>query len=147
MVKRYLEDFEIGDEATSPGRTITETDVYRTIGFGVGGELHHNKEYAENETPFEGRIVGNSLLILLSNYLWGALPGWEFAVVAAYGRDNIRFTAPVYIDDTVHLEAEVIDKRERDEDSGIITIHEELINQDGELTMVGDHLTLIERDG
>lgn len=145
MVKRYLEDFEIGDTGKSPGRTITETDLYRAAGYGVGGEIHYNKEYAEN-TRFGGRIVGNSLLILISNRMWGAIPGWEYEIIAAYGRDNIRFTNPVFIDDTLHLEAEVIEKREREDDSeGIINIQEKLINQDGELTMIGDHLTLIKR--
>lgn len=145
MIKRYLEDFEIGDSGVSPGRTITETDLYRAAGYGgVGGELHYNKEYAAN-TRFGRRIVGNTLLIMISNRMWGAIPGWEFEVVAAYGRDNLRFTNPVFIDDTLHLEAEVVEKRDRSEEDGIITVRERLMNQNDELTMIGDHLTLMKR--
>jgi acyl dehydratase len=144
MTKRYYEDFEIGDSASSPsGRTISESEVYTIAGLeGNYSPLHTNEEYAKTE--FGGRIAQNTFLIVLSNGLNNQLP-WDPATIAAYGRENIRFVTPVLIGDTVSLESEVVAKRERDEDSGIVTFREDLYNQDGDLAVTGEYLMLLER--
>lgn len=143
MPKTHYEDFEVGDAASSPvSRTIGESDVYTQAGLsGSYNPLHVDREHMA-DTEFDGRLVQNTLLISVMEGLKRRLP-WEPATIAAYGRDNVRFTAPVYIDDTVSLESEIADKRERDDDSGIVTFRETLTNQRDETVVVGDYLLLL----
>jgi 3-hydroxybutyryl-CoA dehydratase len=50
-------------------------------------------------------------------------------VIAFYGVDRLRFVKPVFIGDTVTVKQKVTDKSRRDEKSGIITVLNEVINQ------------------
>lgn len=148
-IKRFFDDFEVGDTTSSQGgRTVTETDIFRTTGYRYGGQVHVDREFIE-QSEFEDLLVQNTVLISISSGLWHNLPGWEYESPVAYGRDNMRFVSPAYPGDTLTLEAEVADKRIRDRDleagrdRGLITIHEELVNQDDDLVMVNDHLSLL----
>jgi len=148
-IKQYFDDFEVGDTASSNGgRTVTETDIFRTAGYEYGGRVHVDREYIEG-SEFEDLLVQNTVLITISSALWDNLPGWEYEAPVAYGRDDMRFVTPAYPGDTLFLEAEVADKRIRDKDldvgrdRGLITIHEELLNQDDDVVMVNDHLSLL----
>lgn len=143
MTGLYYEDAEVGETATSRGRTISETDVYTQAGLsGSYNRLHVNKEYMKG-TEYGRPIVQNTLLITIMEGLNRRL-GWDWNTVAAYGRENMRFTAPVFVDDTVHLEGEIIDKREKGDEAGVVTISHELYNQDDDLVLVGDYLLLVE---
>lgn len=149
QTKRYFDDFELGDEATSDGgRTVTETDIFRTVGYEYGGQVHVDREFIR-DSEFDDLLVQNTVLITISSALWDNLPGWEYKAPVAYGRDNMRFVNPAYPGDTLYLEAKVSDKRVREDDieagrdRGLITIHEELVNQDDDLVMVNDHHSLL----
>lgn len=39
----------------------------------------------------------------------------QWAIVAFYGMDEVRFTAPTFIGDTLHVEAEVVEKVDKGE--------------------------------
>lgn len=141
----YFEDFEIGSTASSPvARTISETDVYTQAGLaGSYNPLHTDKEYMA-ESRYGRRLVQNTLLISIMSGLFRRLD-WTPATIAAYGRDNMRFIEPVFIDDTVRLESEVIELRERDDETGVVTFRQELINHRDDPVLVGEYLLLIER--
>lgn len=147
-LKRYFDDFAVGDTATSPGRTVTETDIYREAGYGYGGRSHFDREYMK-DSEWGDVLVQNTVLIAISSALWHELPGWDYEVPIAYGRDDMRFTAGAFPGDTLHLDAEVVEKRIRRKDldagrdRGIINIREWLLNQDDELVMIDDHLSLL----
>lgn len=145
MAKRYYEDFEIGDSATSPmGRTISEADVYTQAGLaGSYNPLHTDSEYMA-DTEYGRRLVQNTLLLTVASGLNRRLP-WDRELVAVYGREDIRYVEPVFIGDTVYLESEVVDKREHDERGGIITFEERVYKADGTLAVSGKTLRLLER--
>lgn len=145
MPKASFEDFEVGDTAESPvARTISESDLYTVAGLtGSYGELHTNKEYMA-DTHFGRRLVQNTLLIVIMEGLYLRVP-WDPDTIAAYGRDGLRFVNPVFIDDTVRLEVEIVDKERRDT-GGVITVAQDLYNQDDELVVTGEYLLLVESD-
>lgn len=146
MTTRYYEDLSVGDATEPPmARTISESDVYTQAGLsGSYNPIHTDREYMA-ETEFGGRLVQNTLLLSIVEGLQRRIP-WDLAIVAAYGRDGIRFTNPVYIDDTVRLEVEVVEKRPRNDEQGIVTLKQELYNQRDEIVLVGEYLLLLERD-
>jgi len=54
------------------------------------------------------------------------------AIIAFYGMDKVRFTAPTKIGDTIHVELEVVDKQDKGELGGVVTLKESVKNQRGE---------------
>jgi acyl dehydratase len=65
------------------------------------------------------------------------------AIVAFYGMDKVRFTAPTMIDDTVHVELEVIETQDKGELGGVIALKESVKNQKGEAVAVSMMKVLI----
>jgi len=112
-VKRnYLEGFEAGMKAVSPGSTITEADIVMFAGIsGDWNELHTNAEYMKNSV-FGKRIAHGLLTLSVASGL--GLRTRERSpveVLAFLGMDNVRFTSPVFIGDTIRVESEVVEAR------------------------------------
>ena len=142
-MKTHFEDFAIGDSGESAvARTVSESDVYEIAGLsGSYNQLHTDAEYMK-DTDYGRRLVQNTLLIVLMEGLYKRIPGWDPEVVAAYGRDGLRFINPVFIGDTLDLEMEVVEKEPK-EAGGVVTFEQRLYNQDDELVAVGEYLLLL----
>ena len=54
----------------------------------------------------------------------------------------MRFVRPVFVGDTIRVEGEVIALDEKDAERGVVTIHQEIINQHDETIAVLDKRTL-----
>jgi 3-hydroxybutyryl-CoA dehydratase len=76
--------------------------------------------------------------------LWDKLGIISGSVVAFYGIEGLRFTKPVFIGDTIHGLIKVTDKQER-EDSGMITLSNEVTNQRGESVLTCTAKLIISR--
>ena len=99
----YLEDFEIGKVYESCGRTITESDVVNFAGLsGDFNPLHMDEEFGKNNM-FGKRVahgmLGPVIMTGLSNQT-GLFEGTTIAFLEL----SIKYTAPLCIGDTVHLE-------------------------------------------
>lgn len=110
--KSYLEDFKLGEKTISPGRTVTEADIVMFAGIsGDWNELHTNAEYMKN-SPFGQRIAHGMLTLSIASGLALRTRGRPPVEVLAFlGMDNVRFTAPVFVGDTIKVESEVIEAR------------------------------------
>lgn len=99
----FIEDLQLGMQA-SMARTVTEADIVMFAGVtGDTNPVHLNEEYA-NATIFKGRIAHGMLSAgLISAVLGTKLPGPG----CVYLEQNMRFTAPVKIGDTVTATATV----------------------------------------
>ena len=138
MEKNYFEDYRVGEVFVSPGRTITETDIVLFSAFtGDWHPLHTDVEYAAR-TPFKGRIahgmlglvVGTALLFRLGPHV--VLPK---SFIAFYGMDEVRFTAPVRIGDTIHCEMTVTALSEKDAKRGVVEAQSAIKNQKGDIAI------------
>jgi len=125
----YFEDFEIGHESTSAGRTITETDIVNFAALtGDWNEIHTNKEFAARG-PFRQRIAHGALVFSVATGLSVRMGQTNDTVIAFYGLDRLRFVKPVFIGDTIRVRQRVEGKSERDDKSGIVTFLNEVMNQ------------------
>lgn len=129
----YLDDYEIGEKISSPSRTITEADVVNFAGFtGDWHPLHTDVEYAA-QTPFKGRIAHGMLTLNIGLALPFRLGPYSSylpqSFIAFYGMDEVRFTAPTRIGDTIHTEVEVTGITDKGKDRGILTIRNKIVNQ------------------
>ncbi|MDY6794418.1 MAG: MaoC/PaaZ C-terminal domain-containing protein [Actinomycetota bacterium] len=124
-MKRY-QDFEVGDKIVTRARTITETDIVLFAAFsGDWYPLHTDEEYAR-KTSFGERIAHGMLVLTAAS---GLMPLMEWAIVAFYGMDKVRFIGPTKIGDTIHVEAEVVEKKDKGEMGGVVNFQQTIKNQ------------------
>lgn len=132
---RYFEDFIVGEESISAGRTITEADIVNFAGLtGDWYELHTNKEWAA-KGPFGQRIAHGALIFSIATALALRMDPPSDALMAFYGLDRLRFVKPVFIGDTIHVRQKIVEMTVRDEKSGVITTLSEVINQNEQVVV------------
>jgi len=141
---KYFEDFTVGETFTTPGRTVTDADV--TDFAGVSGDfysLHTDREFAKRNI-FHERIAHGVLTLAMTEGLWMRLGIFEETLVAFYGIDELRFTKPVFIGDTIRVTLTVAEKREKKE-LGLVTLKNDVVNQNGENVLKFDAHLLFKR--
>ena len=123
-------EIQIGDEA-SFAKTITEADVMLFAGLsGDFNPIHIDAEYAR-ESMFKERVAHGMLVSgLISAVLGTRLPGPN----SIYLGQELKFTAPVRIGDTITAVATVTEKRD---DKRIIKLRTTASNQRGEMVIDG----------
>jgi acyl dehydratase len=140
-----FEEVETGQEFETAARTVTEADIVNFAG--VSGDFYypHTNEEKMKNTPYGERIAHGALVFsVMTGLVWQSSENWP-EVVALYGIDGMRFTAPVYPDDTIHVEAEVAEKQEKETPygSGVVTVDCNVVNQDGDTVLVCEMKTLV----
>lgn len=104
-IKKF-DEIAVGDSAWMR-RTITEADIVNFAG--VSGDFNpiHIDELFARDTMFKGRIAhGFFTASFISNVIGNQLPGPG----GVYVKQDLRFTAPVRVGDTIATRVEVIDK-------------------------------------
>jgi 3-hydroxybutyryl-CoA dehydratase len=132
----YFEDYVVDAVATSRGRTITEADIVNFAGLsGDFVELHMNEEYAKRG-PFGRRIAHGALIFSISTGLMVQMTRDPEAIVAFYGVDKLRFVAPVFIGDTIHISQRVLEKTLKNAERGVVSSEITVLNQDAKPVVV-----------
>ena len=147
--KFYFEDLEVGSVFSSPARTVTETDIVIFAGLSADyNALHTDAEYSKN-TVFGERIAHGLLGLIIASGLFTRTDlnmGLNETVIALLGINSWKFTAPIKIGDTVHLEIEIAGKKETSKpDRGVVVFKRRLINQRGEVVQEGEVPLMIKR--
>ncbi|KXO16513.1 MaoC family dehydratase [Peptoniphilus sp. GNH] len=129
MKGKTINEIKIGDKASFT-KTLTETDVY--LFAGITGDLNpaHINQVASEQTMFKGRIVHGMLTAgLISTVLGMYLPGPG----TIYMGQELKFTKPVHMGDTITAEAEVVEIIKEK----FLKIKTTCTNQDGEIVVDG----------
>lgn len=134
MTGLYFEDFEIGLEFDHElRRTVTEMDNVLFSNMTLNPQpLHIDRHFAETQTEW-GQPLVNSLFTL------GLMIGISVhettlgTTIANLGMKEVRFTAPLFQGDTVHVATQVVSMRESKSrpDAGIVEFNHQAFNQDG----------------
>ena len=144
--KSHLEAFRVGEKTISPGRTVAEADIVMFAGIsGDWNELHTNAEYMKN-SPFGQRIAHGMLTLSIASGL--SLRGRRhqaLEVLAFLGMDNVRFTVPVFIGDTIRVESEVLETRSSKSrpETGIIKLKNTVKNQKDETVATWETVLMV----
>ncbi len=135
MTGKTIDEINIGDTAEF-AKTVTESDIYTYAG--VSGDFnpaHINEAYAEN-TFFKTRIAHGMLSAgFISAILGTQLPGPG----TIYLKQELNFTAPVKIGDTITAKAEVITMKP---DKNRITLRTTCTNQRNEPVIEGEAVVM-----
>ena len=139
----YFEEFVIGDKATSMTRTITESDIVTFAGLsGDYNELHTSATYGAT-TMFGKRIAHGLLGLSIASGLAFQM-GFMVGTVDAFRSLEWEFTAPIFIGDTIHLEAEVAEVKAFPRlGNGRVVFKVALVNQDGKTVQRGSWSLLV----
>ncbi len=143
----YFEDFEVGWEVTSPGRTVTETDIVLFAGLsGDYNQLHTDAQFAKG-TPFGQRVAHGLLGLAIASGLASRLGFIEGTAEALLGLEW-KFKAPIFIGDTISLQAQVVRKKALPRlGGGILVLNVTLVNQRGEKVQEGEWRALVKSKG
>lgn len=136
-MSKFFDDFKVGEEFVTHGRTLTEADVANFAGVtGDINPLHMDEEYAK-KTRFGRRVPHGQLIFVLSLGLAERVvaPLFHDSIIAFYGVDKMRFIKPVFIGDTITLRRKVDSAEPRDDSSGVVTFEDHVVNQDGQLCL------------
>lgn len=132
MDKTYLDDYDIGEQIISPGRTMTESDITAFAGLtGDWHPLHTNVEYAK-KTPFGERIAHGMLTLSIASALIlrvGPYVAAPKSFIAFYGMESVRHLGPVKIGDTIRTVMEITELVRKDDERGILVAKNTVFNQ------------------
>nr|WP_255665956.1 MaoC/PaaZ C-terminal domain-containing protein [Haladaptatus sp. DYF46] len=136
---------DVGHRVTTPSRTITEADVVNFAG--VSGDFNplHTSETVGEESDFGERIAHGALVFSAMTGLAQRVRDRRAEVVAFYGVDRLRFTAPVRFGDTIHVALELLEKERKEHPtaSGVVRYDAEVINQRDEVVLSCELLSLV----
>jgi acyl dehydratase len=146
MTGLFWEEWEVGAEFRSAGRTVTEADL--VIFSGLSGDynpLHTDEEFCKN-TEFGTRIAHGPLVYAIAAGLLFQLHLYDDTLIAFLGFENLRFTKPVKPGDTIHAKIKVLERRETSRpDRGVMKRELQVINQRGEVVQEGIQAFLLKR--
>ncbi len=133
----YFDEFEIGDQVESVGRTITETDIVNFAGIsGDWNLIHTDAEYSKSQ--MFGQRVAHGLLILSIASGQAVRLGFMEDTIMAFRGLEWKFVKPVFIGDTVRLRVTIEDKKEmRRLGGGLVIFKMEVLNQKDEICQRG----------
>lgn len=140
----FFEDYQAGIVRESFGRTITEADIVLHAGQTGDFYPHHmDAEWCRTQ-PFGRRMAHGTLIFSVGI---GMTAGEINPRAMSYGYDRLRFTRPVFIDDTIRARVSIKEKRDdpKRKAHGIVVEAVEIVNQLGETVLVAEHLLLVER--
>ncbi len=146
--KKYFEELEIGETLVTGKRTITEADIIAFAKLSGDFFYAHMDDEAARGSIFDKRVAHGYFIIGAAAGLFvDPAPG---PVLANYGLENLRFTKPVYIGDSIYVKLACKSKivKETPKDGipqGVIAWDVEVINQNEEPVALYSILTLVKR--
>jgi acyl dehydratase len=145
---RFYEDFEVGDVYPHPlGRTLTTTDnIWFTLLTQNTAPIHFDHYYAA-QTEFGKPLVDSTLTLALVT--GQSVTDLSQNVIAKLGWDEIRLPAPVFENDTIYSQSEVLSRRESRSrpNAGIVTVKTTGFKQDGTVVITFTRTFLVYRRG
>ena len=140
----YFEDYQVGSQRISSGRTITEADILIHAGHTGDFFPHHVDAEFARRTPFGQRIAHGTMTFAIGI----GLTATQINPLAfTYGYDKLRFPKPVFIGDTLRTRVTVKDKHAdpKRESHGRVVEACEVLNQRDEVVLYCEHVLLVER--
>lgn len=144
--EKYFDDFAMGDEVMTRGRTIDIGDV--SLFAGLTGDhypLHVDEEFCKS-TRFGKRIAHGPLTFSIAVGLVGGSGFYGDAIVALIEVQGLRALAPVFPGDTIKVRAAVTRlESDRSPKYGTLHVRYGVLNQSGDEVMTFVQVMLARR--
>jgi acyl dehydratase len=143
---RYLEEFEVGATYKHwPAKTITAAEDHIFCLLTMNHHpLHLNDVYAAQSQHGRNVVVGSFVYSLM---LGMSVPDVSGKAIANLATDELSHPAPVFHDDTLFVESEVLEVRpsKSKPDRGVVRVHTRGYNQEGTLVAEFKRAVLVPR--
>lgn len=138
----YYEEYEIGQTMVTRGRTVTEADLVQFAGLtGDYNPMHTDAEFMKQS--IFGQRVAHGMLTLSYAVGQAYQLGFMEGTILAFRGLEMKFSLPVFIGDTLHVELIVREKKDALRmGGGLITLDVKIINQDGKNVQSGSWTVL-----
>lgn len=138
MTCLFFEDLEVGQKFVSSARTVTETDVVNFSGLsGDFNPIHLDRESTKHGI-FGRRVAQGILGLSMATGLLDSLGLFKQSMGAMLEIESWRFLQPIFIDDTIHLELEIVGMRPTSKGTaGVVRRLIRLVKQDGVVVQEG----------
>jgi acyl dehydratase len=138
VIGKYFEEFEVGMTITSPGRTITESDIVSFAGLsGDYTQIHTDAEFSKS-SPLGRRVAHGLFGLAVASGLAARTGVLEGTALAFREINDWKFIKPIFIGDTVHVLMTVIEVKGLPRlGGGAVSIELRVINQNEDTLMKG----------
>lgn len=142
-IGKFFEDFEVGQKMVTRGRTITESDIVQFGSLtGDFNPMHFDADYMQGHML--GQRVAHGMLTISYAVGQAYQLGFMEQTVLSFRSIDMKFSAPVYIGDTIHAEISVKETKEAKRlGGGTVTLGMRIINQEGKAVQKGDLVVLV----
>lgn len=139
----YFEEFTLGSRMVTRGRTITEADIVQFGALtGDFNPMHFDAHYMQSHML--GQRVAHGMLSLSYAVGQAYQLGFMERTTLAFRELSVKFSQPVYIGDTLHVEIEITELKEASKlNGGLVTMDFRIVNQDGVAVQKGQWKTLV----
>jgi acyl dehydratase len=136
---RYFEDFSVGEEFLTQGRTISDVELTMWAMFsGDMNPMHVDDVYAREHGLFGGRFPQGLMAVGVASGLYERL-GLFVGTGLAMGGQTIRYRKPVLVGDTIYVKLTVSScVRHPRRPAGTITFTYEIVSDDGRVFIDGE---------
>jgi len=139
----YFEEFEVGQEYQTGARTITEADIVNFAGLSGDFNFIHMNAEASKDTPFGQRVAHGMLVASIATGL-AVQQGFIDGTTLAFRELSWKFTKPVFIGDTIHVQIKIIETKAMPRlGGGIVGFEARVVNQHEDVVHKGDWRMLI----
>ncbi|MCP4359182.1 MAG: dehydratase [Chloroflexi bacterium] len=134
----YFEDFEVGLVIQTGARTITETDIVNFAGLSGDFNFIHTNAHAAKDTPFGQRVAHGMLVASIATGL-AVQQGFIDGTTLAFRDLSWKFTKPVFIGDTIHVQVKITNTKLMARlGGGIVAFDARVINQNDDVVHKGE---------
>jgi len=147
MSDHWYEDFKVGDQIISPGKTLTEAEIIDWA-FRFDPQPFHMDKVAAAEHMYGGLIASGWMLGTYAFRLFTMANPWApDASLGSPGVENLRWIHPVRPDDTIHVEVTITDSRPSaiKPDRGVVGMDWQVIDQNDVVAMTMRSIQLLRR--
>lgn len=139
-------DYNEDERYDTRGRTVTNADIRMWIGATDGTHPNHvDREHCKEHPIFEDIVVPGLLTLSLADAFCAQEISQDAAFALNYGHDDVRYSEPVYVGDTITGEITIATKEEFDDTWGLLELDVILRSQDDVEVLTERHLMLVSR--
>lgn len=140
----FFEEFQIGQKFTTPGRTVTESDIVSFAGLSGDFNLIHTDAEFSRRTQYGQRIAHGILGLSIVSGLAVRTGILEGTVMFFREINEWKFVKPIFIGDTVHVVMEVKETKALSRlGGGSVIIGMDVKNQKNDTVMRGSWNVLV----
>ena len=147
MDGRWFEDFKVGDQIVSPGKTITEAEIIDWA-FHFDPQPFHMDKVAAESHMYGGLIASGWMLGTYTFRLFTMANPWApNASLGSPGLEELRWVRPVRPGDTIHVVVTITDARpsRSKPDRGVVELDWQVLDQNDETAMTMRSIQLLKR--